>query len=159
MKAINELLYYREILASRQDSLYRWVDTHTEDGIIILGYPVYSRTLLRFINAVYDSGLLLGEYEEVIAEYEAPDIDLLIAGADMRLARALLTYYVRGEHYNPGLWGRGVYKRCFLRILDRLEELSHMHTHAKVQPRQRQYAHNRAVNVRKEPSKNLRKTG
>lgn len=72
MKAINELLYYREILASRQDSLYRWVDTHTEDGIIILGYPVYSRTLLRFINAVYDSGLLLGEYEEVIAEYEAP---------------------------------------------------------------------------------------
>ena len=77
----------------------------------------------------------------------------------MRLARALLTYYVRGEHYNPGLWGRGVYKRCFLRILDRLEELSHMRTHAEVQPRQRQYAHNRAVNVRKEPSKNLRKTG
>lgn len=111
---------YRWDFAVNYDSLYRWVDTYEEDGIIYPGYPLYSRNLLRFINDVYDSGLLLSNYEELLKTSGAKDVDTLINTADITLLRAILTYYVRGEHSNNGLWGRGVRKKCFLRIIDRL---------------------------------------
>ncbi len=115
-----KLMDYRWDFAVNYHSLYSWVDTAEHDGVVYPGYPVYSRTLLRFINDVYDSGLLLPNYEAVLKNSGAKDVDTLINTADITLLRAILTYYVRGEHNNNGLWGRGVRKNCFLRILDRL---------------------------------------
>lgn len=123
MKSIARLLDYRKYFSGCESQLYRWVDTRETDGIIIPGHPQYDTALVRFINEVYDSGLLLDNYEEVLDRQRVSDVDMLINGADMNLLRAILTYYVRGEHSQTGLWGRGVRKKCFLRILNRLSDL------------------------------------
>lgn len=121
---IKQLLRYRGCFARQYDQLYRWEETKEVDGIIIPGHPVYDAVLLRFINEIYDSGLLLGNYMEILSQSGLQDFDLLIGTGDMRAIRALLTYYVRREHTENGLWGRAVRKKCFLRILDRLAEIA-----------------------------------
>ena len=117
------LLRYREYFAYYYKELYCWVDTKEVDGIVYKGFPQYHQVLLRFINDVYDSGLLIKDYKSLLEQKGVKDVDTLINDADMPTLRAVLTYYVREEHKNTGLWGRGVRKMCFLRMLDRLEEL------------------------------------
>ncbi|MBR3751266.1 MAG: hypothetical protein IKK58_05780 [Clostridia bacterium] len=120
---IERLLSYRDSFAYDYEDMYRWVDTYEEDGIIYPGYPEYDKTVFGFINDVYDSGLLIRDYSSVLDRKGVRDVDTLINDADMLTLRAVLSYYVRGEHKKVGLWGRGVRKMCFLRMLDRLEEL------------------------------------
>ena len=120
------LLNYREYFAYYYQELYSWVDAQEIDGVVHKGFPEYHQILLRFINDVYDSGLLLKSYKRVLSQTGVKDYDLLIQNADETVLRAILTHYVRDEHSNAGLWGRGVRKMCFLRILDRLEELLYM---------------------------------
>lgn len=123
MKTTN-LLVYMDCLKNHYRELYLWHEAQLQDGVIVPGYAEYDKRMFGFVNAVYDSGLLLNNYREVIAycNPENRDIDLLIADAELPLLRAILTYYIREEHYHAGIWGKAVYKKSFLRILDRLRE-------------------------------------
>ena len=127
---VEKLLSYRDSFAYDYADMYRWVDTAEVDGVIYPGYPEYHKTVFGFINDVYDSGLLIKDYKSLLDQKGVRDVDTLINDADMPTLRAVLTYYVREEHKNTGLWGRGVRKMCFLRMLDRLEELLENERHA-----------------------------
>ena len=118
------LLAYMDCLKNCYRELYLWHEAQLRDGIVIPGYAEYDKRMFGFVNAVYDSGLLLSNYREIIAfcNPENKDLDLLIADAELPLLRAILTYYIREEHYHAGLWGKAVYKKSFLRILERLRE-------------------------------------
>lgn len=89
------------------------------------GYPVYGEKLSEFIKTAYETDLLRTDYLEYIEErIKDHDIPTAIPSADLELLKAILTYYVRQERFNDGLWARAARDKVFLGILYRLRDLT-----------------------------------
>lgn len=97
-------------------------------------YVNYSPEISSFIHEVYQTDLLDTEYMsylESLLPRDANHADY-IENADFRLLRAILTYYVRQERFQEGLWlvavRDGSFHKILLRlitILDQSTDLSH----------------------------------
>jgi len=87
-------------------------------------YVDYSKELSSFIQDVYQTDLLDTEYLPYLESHLPHDANLAdyIENADFRLLRAILTYYVRQERFQEGLWLVAVHDGCFLKILNKLHE-------------------------------------
>jgi len=85
-------------------------------------YVDYSKELSSFIQDVYQTDLLDTEYLPYLESHLPHDANLAdyIENADFRLLRAILTYYVRQERFQEGLWMVAVQDQSFSKILNRL---------------------------------------
>ncbi len=110
-----------------KENVCRWsggekiVDNH-----FTMPYPVYKRSINNFIEIVYKSNLLCYDYLDVIQKYgldNTAEMNVAIDNADLELALAILTGYVRQERFCDGLWESAVQDKMFLKILKRLEQL------------------------------------
>ncbi|PKN80555.1 MAG: hypothetical protein CVU48_01605 [Candidatus Cloacimonetes bacterium HGW-Cloacimonetes-1] len=68
-------------------------------------YVNYSPEMNSFIHEVYETDLMDTEYLPYLESHLPRDVNLAdyIENADLRLLRAILTYYVRQERFQEGL--------------------------------------------------------
>jgi len=87
-------------------------------------YVNYSPEISSFIHEVYQTDLLDTEHLPYLETHLPRDANYTdyIENADFRLLRAILTYYVRQERFQEGLWLGAVQDGSFLKILNRLHE-------------------------------------
>jgi hypothetical protein len=92
-------------------------------GVITMPYPVYDEKLSEFIDSVYDSGIMMGDYLGYFKEQlsQKNDVNEIIKNANLDTLRAVLTFYVRQERFGNGLWELATRDKVFLNILLRLE--------------------------------------
>ncbi|MCZ8537100.1 DUF6508 domain-containing protein [Paenisporosarcina quisquiliarum] len=105
---------------------YKWQSTKREDGVITMSYPVYDKKLREFIQDVYDSGIMLNDYQSLVSSdiSTGDDAIILINNTDnSEKLRALLTYFVRQERFSEGSWAEAANKRIFLSILLKLKSM------------------------------------
>lgn len=89
-------------------------------------FPVYETQFLNFIDDVSNSALMDFSYGDTLEEYGLEmdnDLTKKIDTADFKLARAILTCYIRQERFCDGLWARAIKEGIFLALLKRIETL------------------------------------
>jgi hypothetical protein len=89
-----------------------------------LGYYQYDKKLTEFIDELYRTDLLVGDYLERLEEVETEDFKLIIPSANLELLKAILTFFVRAERFSEGTWRTAAYNKIFLDILIRFKELT-----------------------------------
>ena len=96
-----------------------------KDGLLTMSYPKYDKGLINFIKAVENSGIIMNNYLEFLADKIGikNDINSAIINGDLNTIRAALTYFIRQERFCDGLWGKAVNDKTFLHILYRAKEL------------------------------------
>lgn len=122
---LNDYISYFEAIDA--ENACRWQKGELlKDGSRTFGYPVYEDKLLQFIDDVSNSSLMDYAYGETIQTYGLEMNDNLaeqIETADLPLAKAILTCYVRQERFCEGIWGTAIKKGIFLALLNRLQIL------------------------------------
>ncbi|NHN35404.1 DUF6508 domain-containing protein [Paenibacillus agricola] len=97
-----------------------------ENGVYTMPYPIYDDRLKEFIQAVYDSDLMMNHYLNYIKKIGS--VSDIVRGIndveDMDTLRAFLTYFVRQERFCDGLWAKAAEDKIFLQILLKLRELT-----------------------------------
>ncbi len=125
IEQLSEYLSY--LTDATKESVVSWVNGGDQnDDPFYLTYPVYDRTFVEFVDELYETDLLLENYNEIIMELgltDERDLALVIDEADMDVVRAILTYFIRQERFQDGLWAEAVEQRVFLNVLKRLREL------------------------------------
>lgn len=97
------------------------------DNLYEMSYPDYDNKLTEFTNDVYNSKLMSRNYMDIINSYGLDGDEQMIKAldtADLELTNAILTGYIRQERFCDGLWAEAVDKKIFLKILNRLKEIS-----------------------------------
>lgn len=97
-----------------------------KDGSYTFGYPVYEDKFLQFIDDISRSNLMDISYGETLQKYGLEmnhGLAEQIETADLPLAKAILTCYVRQERFCDGLWETAVNSGIFLALLKRLKSL------------------------------------
>lgn len=127
-KDVEKLSEYVPYLTdATKETVVSWVNSNDQaDDPFYMAYPVYDRTFVEFVDDLYETDILLGNYNEIVAELgltDEDDLALVIDEADMDVVRAILTYFIRQERFHDGLWGEAVEKKVFLKVLKRLREL------------------------------------
>jgi len=106
----------------------QWVNVELgEKGTQILPYPKYDNKLLEFIQAVYDSGIMMDDYVIYFKDRigSSSDVISVIQNTnEFDILRAVLTYYVRQERFQEGLWGKAAEDKIFLTILLKMRDLN-----------------------------------
>jgi ADP-ribosylglycohydrolase len=95
-----------------------------------VSYPVYEQTLEDFIRTAYKSNLLSYNYLETIEQHGlegTKEMNEAIDQADLELALAVLTGYIRQERFCDGLWESAIEDKTFLKLLRRFENLMLLH--------------------------------
>ncbi len=109
------------------ETAYRWEKSRKlEDGTFSMPYPVYEPQFLKFIDDVSNSNLIDFAYGDTLREYGLAmnnELTKKIDTADFKLAKAILTCYVRQERFCDGLWGQAIREGTFLALLKRMEVL------------------------------------
>lgn len=121
-----KLFGYLKYFENDNVEFYKWQSSKREDGVITMSYPVYDKKLREFIQDVYDSGILLNDYQSLISSEisTGDDAIILINNTDNpEKLRALLTYFVRQERFSEGSWAEAANKRIFLSILLKLKSM------------------------------------
>lgn len=122
---LSDYISYFETIAA--ENACRWQKGELlKDGSRTFGYPVYEDGLLQFIDDVSNSNLMDYAYSKTIQTYGLEMNDTLaeqIETADLPLAKAILTCYIRQERFYEGLWQTAIEKGIFLALLKRLQIL------------------------------------
>jgi hypothetical protein len=95
--------------------------TTPEEGVS--GYYNYDKKLEDFIQELYKTDLLVGDYLLRLEEVESEDYGSIIPTVNLELLKAILTFYVRGERFSEGMWRTAAKNKLFYLILLRLREL------------------------------------
>jgi hypothetical protein len=95
--------------------------TTPEQGV--MGYYNYDKKLQDFIQDLYKTDLLVGDYLLRLEENESEDYGSIISSAHLELLKAILPFYVRGERFSEGMWRTAAKNKLFYHILLRLREL------------------------------------
>jgi hypothetical protein len=98
--------------------------TYVTPELGALGYYQYDKKLTEFINELYKTDLLVGDYLQRLEEVESEDFKLIIPSANLELLKAILTFFVRAERFSEGTWRTAAYNKIFLDILIRFKELT-----------------------------------
>ncbi|MCB5270428.1 MAG: DUF6508 domain-containing protein [Candidatus Cloacimonetes bacterium] len=120
---------------SQYDKLFSYIDYFSaagkEEGSWVLKpgefpYVNYSELLSSFIKDLHETDLMDSEYLSYLKENLPAQAKLAdaIDSADFRMLRAILTYFVRQERFQEGLWQSAVMDKSFYRILLRLREIT-----------------------------------
>jgi hypothetical protein len=120
MHQYDKVLSYIDFFSTAGEEVGTWVYNPPD-----FPYVNYSKEMSSFIHEVYQTDLLDTEYLpylESIIPREANLIDY-IDTTDFRLLRAILTYYVRQERFQEGLWLGAVQDGIQGKILLRIEDL------------------------------------
>jgi hypothetical protein len=102
------------------------VSVKLEDGVCSMPYPVYDDKLHEFIQAVYDSAIMLEDYLSCLPDSIGSvnsAIQVIADTKDVETLRAILTYFVRQERFCDGSWAEAAEKKIFYNILLKLKEL------------------------------------
>lgn len=85
-------------------------------------YVKHSQEISSFIDEVYQTDLLDTEHLPYLETHLPRDANYAdyIENADFRLLRAILTYYVKQERFQEGLWMVAVSERCFYKLLTKI---------------------------------------
>lgn len=121
-----KLFGYIKYFENDNVDFYRWQSSKREDGVITMSYPVYDKKLREFIQDVYESGIMLNDYQSLIRSdiSTGDEAIMLINNTDNPdMLRALLTYFVRQERFSEGSWAEAANKRIFLSILLKLKSM------------------------------------
>ena len=115
----DKLLSYIEYFSTAGEEVGTWVCESS-----VFPYVNYSKELLSFIDAVYETDLIDKEYLPYLEQHFPRDNNPAdyIDTADFRLLRAILTFFVRQERFCDGLWQGAVTDKTFYRILLRLKD-------------------------------------
>ena len=117
------------------DKLLSYIDYFStagkEEGTWVLKpqefpYLNYSELLSSFIKDVHETDLMDTDYLPYLKEHLPAKTKLAdsIETADFRMLRAILTYFVRQERFQEGLWQSAVADKTFYRILLRLRDIA-----------------------------------
>ncbi len=120
MHQYDKVLSYIDYFCTAGEEVGTWVFNPPD-----FPYVNYSSEMLSFIDEVYKTDLIDTEYLPYLESIFPRDAKLAdyIKNADSRLLRAILTYYVRQERFQEGLWMVAVQNGIFLKILNRLHDL------------------------------------
>ena len=104
----------------------QWTDMKkNEDGVLTLPYPMYSEELIKFIDAFYESGLSVSNYQEElnqrIPDWQTKDIQKIIETSDFELVKVILTKLIRVERFSDGAWDNAIKNGLFLALLRKLK--------------------------------------
>ncbi len=106
----------------------QWVNVGSgEEGTRILPYPKYDSKLRKFIQAVYDSGIMMDDYMNYLKDKIGSSSDIISVIQNTKefdILRAVLTYFVRQERFQDGLWGQAAEDKIFLTILLKMRDLN-----------------------------------
>ncbi|WP_443138247.1 DUF6508 domain-containing protein [Piscibacillus sp. B03] len=58
------------------------------------------------------------------SDFDVGNINGLLDSADFELTRAILTFLIRQERFGEGTWGEAAKEGHFLKVLERLKELT-----------------------------------
>lgn len=123
-KIRNYISYFETVNA---ETACRWEESRKlESGAFSMPFPVYDSHFLNFIDDVSNSDLMDVSYGDTLEEYGLGmnnELTKKIDTADLRLAKAILTCYVRQERFCDGLWGRAIKEGTFLALLKRIATL------------------------------------
>ena len=90
-------------------------------------YYEYDSEFLAFIDAFYQSGLLVSNYqdllEQMIPDWQTVDIKEVVKTADFELTKTILTKCIRVERFSDGAWYNAIRSGLFLDILRRMNAL------------------------------------
>jgi len=96
-----------------------------ENDMSYMSYPVYDDRLQEFIRAASDSGLMNRDYISLLNDEIGPEKDIIKVideTNDRDILIAALTYFVRQERFQEGIWGMAAKDKVFLRILLKLRK-------------------------------------
>ena len=123
-KIRNYISYFE---TTHAETACRWEGSHElENGAFSMPFPAYETRFLDFIDDISNSGLMDVCYGNTLEEYGLEmnhELTKKIDTADLRLAKAILTCYVRQERFCDGLWGRAIKEGTFLALLKRIDAL------------------------------------
>lgn len=121
MNKYEKLLSYIYYFTTAGEEAGTWMNTPPD-----FPYVKYSKEISSFIHEIYETDLMDTEYLSHLKEHlpTAANLADYIETADFRLLRAILSYYVRQERFQEGLWGIAVEKHIFLNLLNRLRDIS-----------------------------------
>ncbi len=120
MAQYDKLLSYIDYFSAAGKEVGTWVHKPGE-----FPYVNYSEELSPFIHEVYKTDLMDTEYLPYLKKQLPPQTSPadFIESADFRMLRAILSYYVRQERFQEGLWKHAVANKIFYRILLRLRDV------------------------------------
>lgn len=125
MKCYSALLEFIPYFKDDSITFCEWQNSSKQqDGSYTMPYPIYDAPVKEFIQAVYDSGIMMHDYmNEIHGQMGSHDdtIRLIRESGEMKMLRAILTYYVRQERFHDGLWAQAAEKKIFLEILLKLK--------------------------------------
>lgn len=112
-------------LENERHAICSWVGPEKQEKEFFAhGYPHYDRKFTSFIDEIYHSDLLNGDYFSILNEkVQDKNFKAAIPTADLELLTAILTYYVRQERFCDGAWEEAINEKVFVSILKRLREL------------------------------------
>lgn len=109
------------------DKICQWKGGKTKSGTLTWPYPVYDRKLMDFIEAFYESGLMVKNYSEELEQrvpnWQKDALYEVIETADIELFKNILTKAVRSERFCDGAWANYTKSGLFLAMLRRLNSL------------------------------------
>jgi len=120
MHQYDKVLSYIDYFSTAGEEVGTWVHNPPD-----FPYVKYSSEISAFIYEVYQTDMLDTEYLPYLESHLHHDVDYAdyIENADFRLLRAILTYYVRQERFQEGLWLEAVMDGSFSKILLKIAEL------------------------------------
>jgi hypothetical protein len=128
MNKYGKLLRYIPYFEDENIDVCKWITPEKrEDGVFTMPYPQYDDQLLKFIQDIYETDLLIGNYLDFLREnVKDEDYVSAIPNADIELLKAILTLTVRKERFCDGAWNGAFKEKIFLSILYRLKELEEL---------------------------------
>ncbi|KMJ57406.1 hypothetical protein AB685_15360 [Bacillus sp. LL01] len=115
---MDNLFSYNSYFEKDNIEFYKW--EKPKEGF--MAFPEYDCKFLDFIDEVYTSGLLIGDYVNCL-EGLSDEYISVIPAASLDELQAILTYYVRGERFCDGFWATAIDEKIFLKLLKRLREV------------------------------------
>ena len=117
MHQYDKVLSYIDYFSTAGEEVGTWVHNPPD-----FPYVKYFPEISSFIHEVYQTDLLDTEYLPYLETHLPLDANYAdyIENADFRLLRAILTYYVRQERFQEGLWTVAVSERCFYKLLTKI---------------------------------------
>ncbi|MDD2230831.1 MAG: DUF6508 domain-containing protein [Candidatus Cloacimonetes bacterium] len=117
MHQYDKVLSYINYFSTAGDEAGSWVSKPH-----VFPYVNYTPEMNSFIHEVCQTDLIDTEYLPYLESHLPIDANYAdyIEKADFRLLRAILTYYVRQERFQEGLWTIAVSERCFYKLLTKI---------------------------------------
>lgn len=123
MHQYDKVLSYINYFSTAGDEAGTWVSKPH-----VFPYVNYSPEMISFIDEVYKTDLIDIEYLSYLENHIPKESNLsdYIENADFQLLRAIITYYVRQERFQEGLWlgavQDGILGKILLRMADSFAE-------------------------------------